>query len=88
MKIEEHEYKKLSEDFCKAWDNLKLEKAEKEFLEAIESIILFGKPENGKAGMDDSYNAHMIYSSAAKAIESFNELFHVINITIGWKDEK
>lgn len=68
MKLKENEYKELSENFCKVWNDMNIDKTEEEFLDAIDGILTFSKGDNGKSGLRDSYDAHMIYLEASKAI--------------------
>lgn len=79
----------------KVWGSVdEIEKNEKEFMEAIRSILwrLSADPDMDDHGysdmMNSSYDADTALEDIKKLISEYNKIYHIVHTSLSWRDDK
>lgn len=81
-------YSEVSKFLNKVYGEKDFNKNEKEFMEAIRSILFWLTYENDhERPMDNSYDSSSVLYSIQKLIENFNAVYHFANVTTTWTEE-
>jgi hypothetical protein len=84
--------KKASRTFCSIWKLNReiVEQKEKEFGEKMQRITseMFEQFSPYAEEESPAYDFQSKYRALEELVEAYQEMFHIVSVTIGWKDEK
>lgn len=82
--------KEIGQEFKKQWGSMaNVEEAKREFMDAMGSIQTWAlSDQEGDALINNPYDLPEFYEAMALAIRKFQRVYHIVDTTIQWANEK
>lgn len=89
--MSELKHSEVSQFLQRVWDEnpKSLDQAEKDFMKAMQGLMfwLVTEADPDSNPMDNSYDSTSFIDAYKRAIEAYNRIYHIVNVSMQWQEQ-